>query len=74
MVAAKHQIVSFDAPSHGTSGPGRMGTGRSSGIEYAQALQAVSRSLGSLHAVVGYSLGAHVLAGGEPAGLNGHVS
>jgi hypothetical protein len=35
----------FDAPSHGTSGPGRMGAGRSAGIKYAQALQAVSRSL-----------------------------
>jgi hypothetical protein len=32
------------------------------------------RARWSLHAVVGYSLGAHVLAGGEPAGLNGHVS
>nr|WP_081896105.1 alpha/beta fold hydrolase [Cellulosimicrobium sp. MM] len=55
--AAGHRVVAFDAPSHGDSGPGRLGPRRSTMPELADALAAVVREHGEATAVVGHSLG-----------------
>jgi len=57
LVATGHRVVLFDAPSHGESGPGREGGGRTHGIEFGQALDAVFCRFGPAHAVVAHSLG-----------------
>ena len=62
LVAAGYRVVSFDAPSHGDSGPGRFGPGRSLIPEFAQALAAVVDAFGPAHAVVAHSLGAGATA------------
>lgn len=55
--AAGHRVVAFDAPSHGDSGPGRLGRRRSTMPELADALAAVVREHGEATAVVAHSLG-----------------
>lgn len=55
--AAGHRVVAFDAPSHGDSGPGRLGPRRSTMPELADALAAVVREHGEATAVVAHSLG-----------------
>lgn len=54
---AGHRVVAFDAPSHGDSGPGRLGPRRSTMPELADALAAVVREHGEATAVVAHSLG-----------------
>ncbi len=53
LVDAGFRVVAFDQPAHGQSG-GR----RTTVLEMAEALQAIARTLGPLHAVVAHSLGA----------------
>jgi len=57
LVAARHRVVLFDAPSHGGSDAGREGGSRTHGIELGQALDAVFCRFGPAHAVVAHSLG-----------------
>ncbi|MDF9877300.1 alpha/beta fold hydrolase [Cellulosimicrobium cellulans] len=55
--AAGYRVVAFDAPSHGDSGPGRLGPRRSTMPELADALATVVREHGDATAVVAHSLG-----------------
>lgn len=58
LVERGHRVVAFDAPSHGASGPGLAGPGRSTILEFADALAAVVAANGPAHALVAHSLGA----------------
>lgn len=58
LVAAGHRVVSYDAPGHGDSEPGRLGRGRSTPAELADALAAVVAVGGPAHGIVAHSLGA----------------
>jgi len=64
LVGAGYQVVAFDAPSHGGSDPGPEGPGRSTILEFADALAAVVAANGPApaHAVVAHSLGATAAA------------
>ena len=52
------QVVLFDAPAHGASGPGPSGPGRSHGLEFSRALDAVADRFGPAHTVIAHSMGA----------------
>ncbi|MEP6561654.1 MAG: alpha/beta hydrolase [Nakamurella sp.] len=52
------RVVVFDAPAHGASDPGPSGPGRSHGLEFGRALDAVAARFGPAHAVVAHSMGA----------------
>jgi pimeloyl-ACP methyl ester carboxylesterase len=62
LVEAGYRVVAFDAPGHGASGPGPEGPGRSTILEFADALAAVVAANGPAHAVVAHSLGATAAA------------
>jgi pimeloyl-ACP methyl ester carboxylesterase len=62
LTAAGYRVVAYDAPSHGDSGPGPEGPGRSSVLEFAAALAAVAAAHGPAAAVVAHSLGATATA------------
>jgi pimeloyl-ACP methyl ester carboxylesterase len=62
LTAAGYRVVAYDAPSHGDSGPGPEGPGRSSVLEFAGALAAVAAAHGPAAAVVAHSLGATATA------------
>jgi pimeloyl-ACP methyl ester carboxylesterase len=62
-------VVAFDAPSHGASDPGPEGPGRSTLLEFADALAAVVAANGPAHAVIAHSLGATAAAYAVRAGL-----
>jgi pimeloyl-ACP methyl ester carboxylesterase len=72
LVDAGFRVVAFDAPSHGDSDPGPEGPGRSSVVEFADALAAVVAAHGPAAAVVAHSLGAtavaYALGNGLPVG------
>jgi pimeloyl-ACP methyl ester carboxylesterase len=53
-----YQVVMFDAPAHGDSEPGPVGPGRTHGVEFGQALDAVFARFGPAEAVIAHSLGA----------------
>ena len=57
LLAKNLRVITYDAPAHGTS-PGRM----ASLPEFAAALAAVAGGAGTVHAVVGHSLGAAAIA------------
>jgi pimeloyl-ACP methyl ester carboxylesterase len=57
LVRAGHQVVTFDAPSHGESSPGSSGPGRSTVVELGQALDTVAARFGPARALVAHSLG-----------------
>jgi pimeloyl-ACP methyl ester carboxylesterase len=69
LVAAGFRVVAFDAPSHGASAPGPEGPGRSTILEFADALAAVVAANGPAHAVVAHSLGATAAAYAVRSGL-----
>lgn len=52
------RVVMFDAPAHGSSGPGPSGAGRSHGLEFSRALDAVAERFGPAHTVIAHSMGA----------------
>jgi pimeloyl-ACP methyl ester carboxylesterase len=52
------QVVIFDAPAHGASDPGPSGPGRSHGLEFGRALDAVAARFGPAHTIVAHSMGA----------------
>jgi len=62
LVSGGRRVVAFDAPSHGESDPGPAGPGRSTILEFADALAAVVAVHGPAHAVVAHSLGATAAA------------
>jgi pimeloyl-ACP methyl ester carboxylesterase len=62
LVEAGFQVVAFDAPSHGASDPGPEGPGRSTILEFADALAAVVAANGPAQAVIAHSLGATAAA------------
>lgn len=57
LTAAGFRVVAIDTPSHGDSGPGSFGPGRSLITEFTAALSAATRAFGPAHAVIGHSLG-----------------
>lgn len=57
LVEAGHRVVAFDAPSHGESDAGALGTGRSTATEFADALTATVAAYGPPAAIVAHSLG-----------------
>jgi len=57
LLAAGHRVVTFDALSHGESDPGRLGPGRTTIPEMAEALRAVVDAHGPAHAIIAHSLG-----------------
>lgn len=57
LVDAGFQVVTFDAPSHGESGPGRHGRRSSTIPEMSEALVAVVAEHGPVYAVVAHSAG-----------------
>ena len=61
-------VVAFDAPSHGSSGPGRHGRRSTTFVEMAEALAAVVREFGRPTLVVAHSAGG--LAAVHALGLN----
>jgi pimeloyl-ACP methyl ester carboxylesterase len=62
LAARGHQVIAFDALSHGESGPGRHGPNRTTGLEMMEALQAVVETYGRPAAIVAHSLGAATTA------------
>lgn len=57
LVAAGYRVIAHDAPSHGESGPGVLGPGRSTALEMAEAVQAVTHRFGPPAAMIAHSLG-----------------
>ena len=57
LVAEGFRVVMFDAPAHGDSDPGPAGAGRSHGVEFGRALDAVFAKFGPAEAVIAHSLG-----------------
>ncbi len=57
LVASGHRVVLFDAPAHGDSPHGPAGPGRSHGVEFAKALDAVFARFGPAEVVIAHSLG-----------------
>jgi pimeloyl-ACP methyl ester carboxylesterase len=62
LVEAGHRVVTFDAPSHGESGPGAYGPRSATILEFAAALEAVVARYGIPHALIAHSLGAAAVA------------
>src|SRR4029077_17584048 len=58
LVAAGDRVVMFDAPAHGDSDPGPAGPGRSHGVGFGKALDAVVARERPAGAVIAHSLGA----------------
>jgi pimeloyl-ACP methyl ester carboxylesterase len=57
LVETGHRVVLFDAPGHGDSDHGPAGAGRTHGVEFAKALDAVFCRFGPAEAVVAHSMG-----------------
>ena len=57
LLAGGFRVVMFDAPAHGDSDPGPAGRGRTHGVEFGKALDAVFAEFGPAEAVVAHSLG-----------------
>lgn len=57
LLARGYRVVAFDAPSHGESGPGAVGAGRSTLPEFAEALRAVVDEHGKPAGIIAHSLG-----------------
>lgn len=72
LLAAGHQVVTFDALSHGDSDPGALGPRRTTITEMTAALAAVVAEHGPAHAIIAHSLGGNAvffaLRRGLPAG------
>ena len=58
LLATGHRVVLFDAPAHGDSPHGPAGPGRTHGVEFARALDAVFSRFGPAEAVIAHSMGA----------------
>lgn len=62
LVRAGFQAITFDAPSHGQSGPSRFGAGRATLFEFAETLMALARPRAPLAGVIAHSGGATAAA------------
>jgi pimeloyl-ACP methyl ester carboxylesterase len=62
LVAAGYRVVTFDAPSHGASAPGRHGPRSTTLPEMAEALREVVAAQGEPYAFVAHSIGAMAVA------------
>lgn len=62
LVDAGFRVVLFDAPSHGQSAPGRLGGGRVTLFEFADALRAAAADASAIAGVVAHSGGATAAA------------
>ncbi|XVV07619.1 alpha/beta fold hydrolase [Actinosynnema sp. CA-248983] len=62
LVNSGHQVVTFDAPSHGESGPGSLGPKRATLPEFSDALTAVVTHFGPAHSIIAHSMGATAAA------------
>lgn len=69
LLARGCSVVAFDMPSHGDSGPGRLGPRRTHGVEMMEALHAVTERHGRPTAFVAHSLGAAITAFAVSDGL-----
>lgn len=58
LVAAGYQVIAYDAPSHGASGPGAHGARTSRVMELADAYQALTDAYGPARLTVAHSMGA----------------
>lgn len=58
LVAAGHEVVTFDGLSHGDSDAGPSGSRSATGVELAKALDDVASRFGPAHALVAHSMGA----------------
>jgi pimeloyl-ACP methyl ester carboxylesterase len=56
LVQGGHEVIAFDAPSHGASGPGKLGQGRATLFDFSSAMVAVSRER-ALAGVIAHSGG-----------------
>jgi pimeloyl-ACP methyl ester carboxylesterase len=70
LLSRGYRVVAFDAPSHGESGPGLLGPGRSTLAEMAEALRAVVETHGKPAGIVGHSLGCAAVAVAVQDGLD----
>ena len=57
LLAGGFRVVMFDAPAHGDSDHGPAGRGRTHGVEFGKALDAVFAEFGPAEAVIAHSLG-----------------
>lgn len=57
LVARGHQVIAFDAPSHGHSGPGMLGARHATLFEFADALVVLTRNIGRVAGVIAHSGG-----------------
>ncbi len=57
LVAAGHRVVGFDAPGHGESAPGALGTGKGHIMELLAAFDTVAAQHGDAAGVIAHSLG-----------------
>jgi pimeloyl-ACP methyl ester carboxylesterase len=62
LLSRGYRVVALDAPSHGESGPGLLGPGRSTLPEMAEALRAVVEKHGKPAGIVAHSLGCAAVA------------
>jgi pimeloyl-ACP methyl ester carboxylesterase len=69
LVRLGHRVVAFDMPSHGESGPGRLGARSSTIVEFTDALAGVVARQGAARAIVAHSMGATAAAGALCDGL-----
>ena len=69
LVSSGYSVVTFDAPGHGRS-PER----RSSLVAFVEAIHAVSRALGPIHAVIAHSIGAAAAACALRDGLHAEAA
>jgi pimeloyl-ACP methyl ester carboxylesterase len=60
LVVLGHQVVLFDAPSHGSSDPGPNGARTTDALEFGRAFDAVAARFGPASAVIAHSMGAMV--------------
>ena len=70
LLADGFRVVAYDGPSHGESGPGREGPGRSTMVELADAFQAVVAAQGPAYGVVAHSIGAAAISQALKSGLD----
>lgn len=63
LVDAGFEVVAFDGPSHGASGPGRHGPQQTTFVEFIEALEALAAEFGPIHTVIAHSGGAMATVG-----------
>ncbi|MEO5568720.1 MAG: alpha/beta fold hydrolase [Gemmatimonadaceae bacterium] len=62
LVRAGHEVIVFDAPAHGDSGPSELGAGRTTLFEFAHTLDALAREVGDFAGIIAHSGGSTAAA------------